>query len=55
MKQYLITHVLHGTQQAFYCDNFKDEYITKDPTMVVYDLVEHKMLVNSLGWTNIEK
>ncbi len=53
MKKYLITYVLDGVQNAYYSDVFKDSDISIDPTMVVYDLVNHKMMVNSLGWTDI--
>lgn len=53
MKKYLITHVLHGVQYAYYSETFNEADISLDATMVVYDLENHKMLVNSLGWSNI--
>lgn len=52
---YLITYEDSGLQLAYYTKNFNVEkdYVF-DCGMIVFDLINHKYMVNSLGWTNIQ-
>jgi hypothetical protein len=53
---YLITYTENGTQKAFYTNWFDPENnFNADVGMIVFDLVNHKYMVNSLGWTDIEE
>ena len=54
--QYLVTGVEDGKQFAFYTDWFdKENHFNPDLQMVVFDLINHKFMCNSLGWTDIEE
>lgn len=54
--KYLVTYIEKGTQKAFYTNWFNVENnFNSEVGMVVFDLVNHKYMVNSLGWTDIEE
>lgn len=54
--KYLVTYIENGLQKAFYTNWFDVENnFNPDVNMVVFDLINHKYMVNSLGWTNIEE
>lgn len=54
--QFLVTYTQDGKQQAFYTNWFDFENnFNSDLGMVVFDLFNHKYLVNSLGWCDIEE
>ena len=54
--KYLVTHIERGMQEAFYTDWFDVENnFNSGVGMVVFDLVNHKYMVNSLGWIDIDK
>lgn len=55
MKQYLITYILHGVQYAYYSNSVENVSFPEESDSVIYDLVNHMMLVNSLGWVSINK
>lgn len=53
--RYLVTYTENGLQKAFYTEWFdEDNHFNPEVGMVVFDLVNHKYLVNTLGWTDIE-
>ena len=53
--KYLVTYIENGIQKAFYTNLFDVENnFNSEVGMVVFDLVNHKYMVNSLGWTDIE-
>lgn len=54
--KYLLTYIENGTQKAFYTNWFDVENnFNSDVGMVVFDLVNHKYMVNSLGWSDIDE
>jgi hypothetical protein len=54
--KYLVTYIENGTQKAFYTNWFDVENsFNSDVGMVVFDLVNHKYMVNSLGWSDIDE
>ena len=53
--QYLVTYVENGLQKSFYTKWFDVENnFNSEVGMIVFDLINHKYMVNSLGWTDIE-
>ena len=53
--KYLVTYIENGLQKAFYTNWFDVENnFNSEIGMIVYDLINHKMMVNNLGWTDIE-
>lgn len=53
--RYLVTYVENGVHRAWYSNWFDvDNNLNEDIGMIVYDLINHKMIVNSLGWTDIK-
>jgi len=53
---YLVTYIENGIQKAFYTNWFDVENnFNSEVGMVVFDLVNHKYMVNSLGWSDIEE
>lgn len=53
--QYLVTYTKNGLQHCFYTKWFDPENnFDSEVGMIVFDLVNHKYMVNSLGWTDIE-
>lgn len=56
--RYLVTYTNtdNGTQEAFYTNWFDVENnYDPDTGMMVFDLAEHKYMVNSLGWVDIKE
>ena len=54
--QYLVTYSENGTLQAFYTHWFDVENnFDPDKGMIVFDLLNHKYMVNTLGWADIEE
>jgi hypothetical protein len=54
--KYLVTYIENGLRKAFYTNWFDVENnFNPDVNMVVFDLINHKYMVNSLGWTDIEQ
>lgn len=54
--QYLVTYTENGVQKAFYTNWFDVENnFNSEVGMIVFDLLNHKYIVNSLGWVNIEE
>lgn len=54
--RYLVTYIENGLQKAFYTNWFDVENnFNSEAGMVVFDLVNHKYMVNSLGWSDIEE
>lgn len=54
--KYLVTYIENGTQQAFYTNWFDVENnFNSEVGMVVFDLVNHKYMVNTLGWSDIDE
>ena len=54
--RYLLTYSENGTQKAFYTHWFDPENnFNSEVGMIVFDLVNHKYMVNSLGWVDIEE
>jgi len=54
--RYLVTYIENGTQQAFYTNWFDVENnFNPEVGMMVFDLITHKYMVNSLGWTDIKE
>lgn len=54
--QYLVTYTENGVQKAFYTNWFNVENnFNSEVGMIVFDLLNHKYIVNSLGWVNIEE
>ena len=52
--QYLVTFIDNGIQQAFYTHWFDVENnFNPDVGMIVFDLINHKYIVNSLEWIDI--
>ena len=53
--QYLVTYAENGLQKSFYTKWFDVENnFNSEVGMIVFDLINHKYMVNSLGWTDIE-
>jgi hypothetical protein len=53
--RYLVTYTENGLRKAFYTYYFDIENnFNPDVEMIVFDIINHKYLVNSLGWTDIE-
>ena len=53
--QYLVTYIENGLQKSFYTKWFDIENnFNSEVGMIVFDLINHKYMVNSLGWTDIE-
>jgi hypothetical protein len=53
--KYLVTYIENGIQKAFYTNWFDIENnFNLEVGMVVFDLSNHKYMVNSLGWTDIQ-
>jgi len=53
--QYLVTYTENGLQKSFYTKWFDVENnFNSEVGMIVFDLINHKYMVNSLGWTDIE-
>ena len=53
--QYLVTYTENGLQKSFYTKwNDEENNFNPDAGMIVFDLINHKYMVNSLGWTDIE-
>ena len=54
--RYLVTYIENGMQKAFYTNWFDlDNNFNSEVGMVVFDLVNHKYMVNSLAWINIDE
>lgn len=54
--KYLVTYIENGMQKAFYTNWFDVENnFNSGVGMVVFDLVNHKYMVNSLGWVDIDE
>lgn len=54
--KYLVTYIETGIQKAFYTNWFDVENnFNSEVGMVVFDLVNHKYMVNSLGWSDIDE
>lgn len=54
--QYLIIYLEKGTQKAFYTNWFDVENnFNSEVGMVVFDLINHKYMVSSLGWSDIDE
>ena len=54
--RYLVTYTENGIQKTFYTNWFDIENnFNSEVGMVVFDLINHKYMVNSLGWTDIEE
>lgn len=52
--KYLITYIDNGVQKAFYTNWFDVENnFNPDVGMVVFDLINDKYMVNTLGWNDI--
>ncbi len=53
---YLVTYIDNGTQKAFYTNWFDVENnFNPQVGMVVFDLINHKYMVSSLGWIDVEE
>lgn len=53
---YLVTYSLHGMQYAEYRKSFNTETdFDCNIQMIVFDLINEKYMVNSLGWVIIKK
>jgi len=53
--QYLVTYTENGLRKSFYTKWFDIENNFNSETgMIVFDLINHKYMVNSMGWTDIE-
>jgi len=53
--RYLILYTEKGLQKAFFTEWFDVENnFNSELNMVVFDLLNHKYLVNSLGWSDID-
>jgi hypothetical protein len=53
--QYLVTYIENGIQKAFYTNWFDVEnHFNSEVGMVVFDLENHKYMVNNLGWSDID-
>ena len=53
--KYLVTYIENGIPKAFYTNWFDIENnFNSEVGMVVFDLSNHKYMVNSLGWTDIQ-
>lgn len=53
---YLVTYIENGIQKAFYTNWFDIENnFNSEVGMVVFDLVNHKYMVNSSGWSDIDE
>lgn len=53
---YLVTYIDNGTLKAFYTNWFDVENnFNPQVGMVVFDLVNHKYMVNGLGWIAVEE
>jgi len=54
--KYLVTYSQNGILMSLYTDHFNPETdFVHFTDMAVYDLVNHKVIVNSLGWSDIDK
>lgn len=54
--KYLVIYIDNGIQKAFYTNWFDVENnFNSEVGMVVFDLVNHKYMVNSLGWSDIDE
>jgi hypothetical protein len=54
--KYLVTYIENGIQKAFYTNWFDVENnFNSEVGMVVFDLVNHKYMVNSLVWSDIDE
>jgi hypothetical protein len=54
--QYLVTYIDNGMQQAFYTNWFDVENnFNPDNGMVVFDLINHKYMVNKISWLHIKE
>jgi len=54
--KYLVTYIENGIQKAFYTNWFDVENnFNSEVGMVVFDLVNHKYMVNSLWWSDIDE
>jgi hypothetical protein len=54
--QYLVTYRENGKPHAFYTHWFDEKNIfASDKKVVVYDLCNHKYMVNSLGWLDFKE
>ena len=54
--RYLVTYIENGMQKAFYTNWFDpDNNFNSEVGMVVFDLVNHKYMVNGLTWINIDE
>jgi len=54
--QYLVTYTENGKPHEFYTHWFDVKNIfVSDKKVVVYDLLNHKYMVNSLGWADIDE
>jgi hypothetical protein len=54
--QYLVTYTENGIKKAFYTNWFDVENnFNSEVGMVVFDLINHKYMVNSLGWSDIDE
>lgn len=54
--KYLVIYIENGIQKAFYTNWFDVENnFNSEVGMVVFDLVNHKYMVNCLGWSDIDE
>lgn len=54
--RYLVTYNENGMQKAFYTNWFDAEnHFNADVQMIVFDLYNHKYMINSTGWSDIEE
>jgi hypothetical protein len=54
--KYLVTYIENGIQKAFYTNWFDFENnFNSEVGMIVFDLINHKYVVNSLGWSDIDE
>lgn len=54
--RYLVTYTENGLRKAFYTHWFDVENnFNPDVEMIVFDLANHKYMVNSCGWVDIEE
>lgn len=54
--KYLVTFIEDGIQKSFYTNYFDIENnFNSEVKMVVFDLTNHKFMVDSLGWVDIDE
>lgn len=54
--KYLVIYTENGLRKAFYTNWFNVENnFNSEVEMIVFDLVNHKYIVNNLEWSDIEE